>query len=429
MNRIAMISDHASPLAILGGVDSGGQNLYVAQLAKNLAAAGNEVDVFTRRDSDHLPELVEWDNGVRVIYVPAGPPTFVRKEELLPYMDEFYAYMLRFFRRQQPGYDLIHAHFWMSGLVAARLKLELNLPFVITFHALGRVRRQFQGKADEFPEERFAIEDRIIAEADQIIAECPQDEEDLISLYNADPARIRLIPCGFDPQELAPLSKQLARIVLKLPPEEKIILHLGRMVPRKGAETVIRGFAILRSAHGIDARLLIVGGESNDPDPALTPEIGRLQIIAEEEGVAEHVSFVGRRGRESLKYYYSAADIFVTMPWYEPFGITPVEAMACGTPVVGSNVGGLKFTVRDGETGYLVPARDEKALAERLADLYRNPRVLGSFRQHAIRRANDLFTWKRVSDQVAGLYEDLIAENKPADRSWSSISFANWSKR
>ncbi len=187
--RIAFISDHASPVGILGGVDSGGQNVYVGQLAKNLAALGYEVDIFTRRDSERLPEIAEWVNGIRIIHVPAGPPSFVRKEELLQFMPDFTSYVLQFFKCQRKPYDLVHPNFWMSGFVACELKKQLGLPFVITFHALGRVRRQHQGTKDEFPNQRFEIEDQIVAEADRIIAECPQDEEDLIRLYNADPAK------------------------------------------------------------------------------------------------------------------------------------------------------------------------------------------------------------------------------------------------
>ena len=411
--RIALISEHASPLAVLGGVDSGGQNVYVGQIAKNLALMGYEVDVFTRRDSEHLPEVAEWETGVRIIHVPAGPPIALPKEELLPHMGPFTSYMLRFIKRQRRNYDLIHANFFMSGLVAADIKKVTGTPFVMTFHALGRVRRLHQREADRFPEARFDIEERLVMEADHLIAECPQDEEDLIRHYNADPARITIIPCGFDRSELAPVSKALARVVLGLPPDEPIILQLGRMVPRKGVENVIRGFARLVNDHSVSARLLIVGGESNDPDPDITPEIGRLQDIATQEGVLDRVLFMGRRGRDVLKYYYSAADIFVTTPWYEPFGITPVEAMACGTPVVGANVGGIKFTVRDGETGYLVPADDPAALGERLAHLYNHPKLLSVFRKQAIRRANDLFTWQKVTNAVAALYEEVLSASEP----------------
>lgn len=412
--RIALISEHASPLGMLGGADGGGQNVYVGQVARHLAATGYDVDVFTRRDSEQLPPTAEWVKGVRIIHVPAGPAAPVRKEDLLPHMASFTAYVLRWCRRQKRPYDLVHANFWMSGLVAAELKQSLGTPFVITFHALGRVRRLYQGDADTFPDERFAIEDRVVAEADHIIAECPQDEEDLIRLYNADPAKITIVPCGFDRGELWPVSKALARVALGLGPDERIIVQLGRMVPRKGVDTAIRAMKRLIDDHGIAARLLIVGGESDQPDPGATPELARLQAVADEEGVGDRVVFFGRRGREALKYFYSAADVFVTTPRYEPFGITPVEAMACGTPVVGSNVGGIKFTVRDGETGYLVPPDDPAALAERIAHLYRNPNLLSVFRRQAIRRANDLFTWDKVAGAVAALYEDVVASGRPA---------------
>ncbi|HET7564854.1 MAG TPA: glycosyltransferase family 1 protein, partial [Gemmatimonadaceae bacterium] len=374
--RIALISEHASPLASLGGTDFGGQNVYVAQLAQNLAALGIAVDVFTRRDSAELPRIVPCPSGIRVIHVPAGPPSHVPKEELLQYMPEFIDFMLNWHRHRGIHYDLYHANFWMSGLVAAELKRVTGTPFVVTFHALGRVRRRHQGRADGFPEERVAIEERIAAEADCVIAECPQDEEDLLCLYGVDPARLRIVPCGVDATRFSPLPKGTARSILGLQPEERILLQLGRLVPRKGIDNVIRGFAVLRREFGTDARLLIVGGESDAPDPVQTPEMGRLQRIAHDESVAERVVFVGRRGRDVLKYYYSAADVFITTPWYEPFGITPLEAMACGTPVIGANVGGIKFTVRDGETGYLVPPNDPAAVAERIAHLYRFPQLL-----------------------------------------------------
>src|SRR4051794_8442943 len=292
--RIALISEHASPLSVLGGVDSGGQNVYVGQVAKQLAELGYDVDVFTRRDCERLPEIAEWESGIRIVHVPAGPPAFLRKEDMLPYMDDFTAYMLRFCQCQPECYDLVHANFWMSGQVACELKKALGVPFVITFHALGRVRRLHQKGADQFPDQRFAVEDRIVAEADRILAECPQDEEDLIRLYNAEPTRIAIVPCGFDPAELSPMSKPLARFALNIPPDERVILQLGRMVPRKGVDTVIRALGRLVRQHDLRPRLLIVGGESDAPDPALTPEIGRLRQVAQEEGVEELVTFVGR---------------------------------------------------------------------------------------------------------------------------------------
>jgi D-inositol-3-phosphate glycosyltransferase len=419
MKRIALISEHASPFGILGGVDSGGQNVYVGQLAKHLAQRGYEVDIFTRRDRALLPEVAEWIEGVRLIHVPAGPAIEVRKEDLLPYMAAFTKYVLNFC--QTVEYDLIHANFWMSGLVAAEVKRQLNIPFVITFHALGRVRRFHQGKADEFPDERFEIEDQLVRDADRIIAECPQDEADLIQLYNADPRKISIIPCGFDPTEFWSLNKQLARVALGMMPDERVVLQLGRMVPRKGVDTAIEGFAEFCQQSSAPARLIVVGGEENDADPRIAKEVDRLLEIVDREDIRERVEFVGRKGREVLRYYYSAADVFITTPWYEPFGITPLEAMACGTPVIGSNVGGIKFSVLDGETGYLVPPNQPDEIAHRLMHLYDHPALLATLSRQAVRRANDRFTWQNVADAVATLYQSILIRSAPTQDSVAVI--------
>src|SRR5215213_6017183 len=412
---IAMISEHASPLADLGSVDSGGQNVYVAQVAENLARLGYQVDVFTRRDHPSQPEVYDWMDGVRVIHVPAGPPEFVRKENLLDHMESFTDYMIDFFSHRRATYHLVHANFWMSGLVAANLKAALGTPFVVTFHALDRVRRQFQGADDKFPVQRFEIEQRVAREADGIVAECPQDRQDLIRFYEADPGKISEVPCGFDPQELWPVDKRLARRQIGVAEDEWLVLQLGRMVPRKGVETAIRGFAQLVKKQSIPARLLIVGGESRDPDPAVTPEIGRLQTIAAEEGILDRVTFCGSRGRHEIKYYYSAADVFISTPWYEPFGITPVESMACGTPVIGARVGGIKYTVLDGQTGYLVEPNDPQAVGERLIELSQNPETLIHFSQQAQKRVNEHFTWRNVGELIAGYYEYTLAESGRSD--------------
>ncbi len=403
--RIALISEHASPLARPGGVDSGGQNVYVAQLARHLARLGRDVDVFTRRDAAGLPEIVPQGRGYRVIHVPAGPPSVVRKEDLLPCMDDFAAWVIRFSRRRP--YDLTHANFFMSALVSGAIKRALGTPFVVTFHALGRVRRLHQKGSDTFPEARLAIEDQAVADADRIIAECPQDGADLLDHYGADPAKLVTIPCGFDPAEFWPVARSKARSRLNLPATGPTLLQLGRMVPRKGVDNVIRALAHLGRDHAIRARLLVVGGDSTIPDPAITPEIGRLQALAEAEGVAGQVTFIGARGRDVLRYYYAAADIFVTTPWYEPFGITPVEAMACGTPVVGANVGGIKATVVDGVTGFLVPPNDPTALADRLAKLLNNPDLLRAMGHQAQRRAVAGYTWAQVARSIAAIYDEV----------------------
>jgi phosphoheptose isomerase len=405
--RIAFISEHASPLATLGGVDSGGQNVYVGELARNLVELGYSIDIFTRWDNAGLPEIVCWVPGIRIVHVKAGPVEVVEKEKLLPFMPEFTGNMISFINNAREAYSLIHANFWMSALVAAEIKKIFSIPFVVTFHALGYVRKMYQGDQDKFPSERIDIEKRIVEEADQIIAECPQDKDDLLSYYQAQPSRITVIPCGFNPHEFYPLDRLLARMVLKLDPSEKLILQLGRMVPRKGVDNVIRALAKIRSA-GLDIRLLIVGGETDEMDDEKNPEIKRLRALAQAEGVAENVIFTGRKTRDILRYYYAAADLFITTPWYEPFGITPLEAMACGTPVIGSNVGGIKYSIEEGKTGFLVPPQDEDALAERIVESLRDPAALQRMRENSIARANAMFKWSHISQLVSSLYQRVI---------------------
>jgi D-inositol-3-phosphate glycosyltransferase len=405
--KIALISEHASPLATLGGADGGGQNVYVAKVARQLARFGHTVDVFTRRDHPGLPPIAAFENNVNVIHVPAGPECAVPKEELLPHMEEFSDWMVDYCSPAWARYDLVHANFFMSGLAALALKKAYGTPFAVTFHALGKVRRIHQGDADGFPLARLAIEEELAATADRIIAECPQDREDVVGLYDADPRRVELVPCGFDPEELGPGRSPL-RAELGIGEKEFVILQLGRLVPRKGIDNVIRGVAELKRSHGIDARLLVVGGESEDPDPALTPEIGRLMAVAEAEGIGDRVIFTGQRPRKQLRDFYCAADVFVTTPWYEPFGITPLEAMACGIPVIGSAVGGIRYTVIDSVTGYHVPPNDPEQLAERLARLHGNPALSRALGRAGILRVRSAFTWRRVTAQLVRIYAAVI---------------------
>ncbi len=407
--RIAMISEHASPLATLGGADGGGQNVYVAQLARQLARMGHRVDVFVRRESRDIAEVVDFAPGVRVVNVTAGPSEVIAKEHILPFMDAFADAMREFLARPIGGCDLVHANFFMSGLVGTEIARALDVPLVVTFHALGKVRRLHQQAADGFPDARFAIEERIVAEADRIIAECPEDEAHLLSLYHADPARLRMVPCGFDPHEFAPMDKREARRRLGLDPARPIALQLGRMVPRKGIDTAIEGLGHVRRA-GLDAQLLVVGGSAPDPDPARDPELARLMRVAHQAGVADAVVFTGSRGRDALATYFAAADIFVTAPWYEPFGITPLEAMACARPVVAADVGGLRYTVDDGVTGLRVPPRDPEALGSAMRTLLADPARAEAMGQAGLARVRERFTWRQVALQMEEVYRETIAK-------------------
>lgn len=409
--KIALISEHASPLAVLGGVDAGGQNVYVAELSRYISKMDYDVDVFTRWEDTSLPQVTNWMSNVRVIQVKAGPVQYIQKEDLLQYMPEFRRSIMDFMEQEEIMYDLIHANFFMSALVAMELKEIMDIPYVVTYHALGKVRRIHQKEADKFPIERLDIEEETAARADRIIAECLQDKEDLRNLYNVDISKLSIVPCGFCPSEFYPVNQAYARKQLGLNEDENIILQLGRMVPRKGVDNVIEALFFLKLSTR-KTRLLIVGGEAETPDPKSCPEIARLQKIAEELGVESSVTFVGRRDRHLLKYFYSAADIFITTPWYEPFGITPLESMACGTPVIGANVGGIKYSVKNGATGYLVPPKDPQALALKIDHLLSNKTLLKRMQVNCLKRVHHLFTWKKIAESVANVYEDVLKETQ-----------------
>jgi glycosyltransferase involved in cell wall biosynthesis len=405
--KIAFISEHASPLATLGGVDADGPSTYVGCVASYLVEAGHQVDVLTRRDSPRLPAVVNLRPGLRVIHVPAGPPKPLRCEQLLPYMQDFAAATERLVQ-QGHHYDVIHANRFMSGLVAMHLKECFGIPFVMTFHTLARVRDEQQQASGRFQSERRKLEDRIVAHADRIIAECPQDEQDLLRLYHADPQRIAVVPCGVDVYQFHPMDKQQARARLGLAPDEFIALQLGRIAPHKGIDTVIQAVSCLDDR--IPARLLVVGGNRPMGNDIELLELERLQQLAQHCGVGHRVEFTGHRDRGDLRAYYAAADVFVTTPWYEPFGITPLEAMACGTPVIGSAVGGIQYSVLDGVTGYLVPPRNPQSLARYLAMLHDNPSMAQALGRAGIRRVRSKFTWDRVTSELLGIYQDMRAQ-------------------
>ncbi len=396
-----MISEHASPLASLGGEDSGGQNVYVAELARRLGEMGHQVDVFTRRDSELLPAVVPFGEGVRVVNLPAGPAQSVPKDELFPFMASFRDAFYRFARGEAAAYDLVHANFWMSGWVACEAKRDLGLPFAQTFHALGEIKRREQGENDTSPLERRAVEQRILDEVDLVLATCPAEVEELTTLYNADPSRLTVVPCGVDHRTFRPVDRNMARELLGLS-ERPTVVYVGRLVARKGVDTLVQAFALL--PRRLDARLVIVGGE-----PGGSPETARLAAFAEDLDISERVCFAGSRPQEDLRHYYGAADLAVSVPHYEPFGMTPLEAMACAKPVVGSRVGGIKTSVADGETGYLVPPRDSEALADRVLRLLPDPALQFRLGHAARRRIEEHYTWERVATLAADTFSEVAA--------------------
>jgi D-inositol-3-phosphate glycosyltransferase len=411
--RIAMISEHASPVALLGGVDAGGQNVYVDAVSRGVAGLGYEVDVFAVRGERLLPEAIAWVDGVRVIHVPIGVSPPQSKDALWPHMPAFRDAIHRFTRSEGHQYDLIHGNFWMSGWVAAELGLRWSVPVVQIFHATGVTKRREQAEADTSPDERIEIERIVVRTVDRIIAQCPAEETELFRDYGARRDQVVLIPSAVDTDRFWPVDQQIARQALGIAPDADVVVYVGRIIPRKDIRNVVQALAQLvqRRSHGSHERaptLLIVGGETEQPDPATTPEIGVLRALAAQLGVAQHVRFAGRRQPDELRLWYSAADVAVTTPWYEPFGLTPLEAMACGTPVIGANVGGIPFTVADGKTGFLVPPRDPDALADRLDLLLTNAdlgRKLGKAGRARVIRS---FTWPHVAARTADLYAELV---------------------
>jgi len=405
--RLAMISEHASPLATLGGEDSGGQNVYVAELAKRLGAMGHEVDVFSRRESAHTPEVVPFSEGVRVVSLAAGPAQRLPKDETFRFMprlrDGFYGYA-----RARP-YDLVHANFWMSGWVACEAKRDLGLPFAQTFHALGEIKKREQGEADTSPPERRETELRIVREADRVLATCPAEIEELTALYGADGARLALVPCGVDLETFRPVDRRGARRLVAretgVPEEAPLAVYVGRLVPRKGVDTVVEAMKLLPPSVG--GRLLVVGGEGGSSEAA------RLRTMAEDLGVSERVHFLGSRAQGELHRYYGAADAAISVPHYEPFGMTPLEAMACGTPVVGSRVGGVQWSVADGETGFLVPPRRPDLLAARLLRLFLDDPLRGALGRAARRRVEETFDWEKVAREAGAVFEEIAGGSAP----------------
>lgn len=455
MRRVAMISEHASPVATMGSADCGGQNVYVDQVSRGLARLGWQVDIYTRADSPDLAPI-PWSEGVRILPVRAGPLASIPKDDIWPHIEEFLQSAEDLFSRYGP-YDLIHGNFWMSGWVGARLKRSRRTPLVQIFHALGAVKRKYQGDADTSPSDRLAAERFVVESADLLLAQCPSERAELIELYDADPARIRVVPSGVDLERFFPVPRDEARQVLGLSLDERIAVYVGRLLPRKDVANVIEAFGLLMGegarwnvgvqvegecltalaiperaqaawterpiqAGSIAAtpaargnyRLLVVGGETPDADLAREPEMRRLIARAGALGVGDRVTFIGRRPGDRLRWYYSAADVFVTTPWYEPYGLTPLEAMACGTPAICSGVGGITFTVADGETGYLVPPRRPDLLAEKLDLILRDDARRAQLGRNAWRRVQGEFTWATVAERTARVFAEVLPRARRA---------------
>jgi D-inositol-3-phosphate glycosyltransferase len=402
--RVAMVSEHASPLAVLGGVDAGGQNVYVAALATALARRGAEVVVHTRRDDPALPDRVRFARGVTVEHVAAGPQDRLPKDELLPHMDEFAAELRRSWLARPP--DVVHAHFWMSGRAALAAGHPIGLPVVQTFHALGVVKRRHQGAKDTSPPERIEVERAIIRQADAIVATCSDEVFELLRL-DADLRRITVVPCGVDLDRFTPHGPMVPR-----PHGRHRLVVVSRLVERKGI-----GIAVSALASVPGAELLVAGGPEASR-VADDPQARRLVALAEEAGVADRVHFLGRVDQADMPELLRSADVVVCVPWYEPFGMVPLEAMACGVPVVASAVGGLVDSVVDGVTGLHVPARDPDRLAEAVTVLLADPARRAALGRAGARRARRRYGWDRIARSTLEVYGGLAATAATQRLTW-----------
>ncbi len=413
--QIAMLSYHTCPIATLGGKDTGGMNVYVRELTRQLGTMGIHVDVFTRSQDEHVPHVLhDLGYGNRVVHVRAGPEVPLPKAELVKFIPEFANGIREFAENKQIQYDLIHSHYWMSGIAAKHLKESWNCSIIHMFHTLGLMKQRVARSADEREGDyRINGEYDVIRIADRIIAATPAELAQLQWLYQADPAKITIIPPGVDPCRFYPISMDEAKEYIGVPRENRIILFVGRIEPLKGIDTLIHSMALLRDQGFFKKNpfsLYVIGGEMDGEELITNSELLRLYEIRENYHVQDLVTFLGRRAQDSLPYYYSAVEAVVMPSFYESFGMVALEAMACGTPVVASQVGGLAFLVQDGETGYTVPADDPEALAGRLSILLSNHQL----RKQMGEKASDfarLYAWQKIADRIKDVYLEYQRSN------------------
>jgi glycosyltransferase involved in cell wall biosynthesis len=391
--KIAMVSEHASPLAALGGVDAGGQNVHVAELSAAMVRQGHEVTVYTRRDDPALPERVHTPQGYTVVHVPAGPPTVLSKDELLIHMGAFVSCLAQHWSVDRP--DIVHAHFWMSGIATQLAARTCGVPTVQTFHALGVVKRRFQGRQDTSPPERLKLERLLARNASWVAATCTDEVFELTRMGRLR-TRISVVPCGVD----------LDRFSTEGPVADRTELHrivsVGRMVPRKGFDTMIEAMPAVA-----DAELVIVGGPPVDQLDG-DPEVTRLRALAAELGVDNRVWFTGAVARDDMPALLRSADVVACTPWYEPFGIVPLEAMACGVPVVASAVGGMLDTVVHEVTGRLVTPQRPRECAEAVTSILRDSFLRRSLGLAGRDRACARYSWDRIAADTLRIYERLV---------------------
>lgn len=396
--KVALVSEHASPLAVLGGVDAGGQNVHVAALADALAALGHSVVVYTRRDDPRLAERVRLPSGVTVHHLTAGPARAIAKDELFEHIPALAASLRAALARTSP--DVVHAHFWMSGIAALEATRGSMMPVLQTFHALGATKQRFQGTDDSSPPERIPSEAALVRRTRRIIATCTEEVAELKSM-GADASRVDVIPCGVDSARFCAAGPAAPRGDLHR------LLVVSRLVPRKGIADAIRALALVPGAE------LVVAGGPAETELAVDPEASRLRRLAAELGVGARLRLLGGVPRDELAGWLRSADLLLCLPWYEPFGIVPVEAMACGTPVVGTAVGGLLDTVVDGGTGVLLPSHRPDLVAATVRRLLADRCELTRLGAAGAERARHHYGWASIAAATEASYRAAAADVGP----------------
>jgi D-inositol-3-phosphate glycosyltransferase len=412
--RVAMLSVHTCPLAALGGKETGGMNVYVRELSRELGRRGVHIDAFTRSQNPEIPHIPDADLGetVRVIHIKCGPETPYPKEAIWDYLPQFVEGVRCHMYDEGIRYDVYHSHYWLSGWVAHALQPLHPAPTAHMFHTLGRMKDLVARR----PEEREVghrnyVEGQVMRWADCIVAATPRDREQMVHLYGADEGQITIIPPGVDVDLFRPIPKAEARRAVGMDPDKELILFVGRIEPLKGIDTLIEAVAIA-FRHRDDLRgnvsLAIIGGDVSDDFSHMSAEMQRLHTLRAELGVEDFVTFLGKQDQSSLPLYYSAAEAVVVPSHYESFGMVAVEALACGTPVIASDVGGLSYIVEDGITGFLVPDQQPAVLADRLEFLLQVEPLRRAFSRRAVAAAQK-YAWSHIADSILHLYAQLGA--------------------
>ena len=408
VRRIAMLSMHTSPLAPLGGRETGGMNVYVRAVSRALARAGLRVDVFTRRVDAASPEVETVTDGVRLLHVSAGPAGRVEKEEMDVFDDEFASGVLSFAAREGVRYDVVHSHYWLSAVAGRQISRAWDVPHVAMFHTLADVKLD-AGYSDHEPAARIEAERSLVHDVDRVVVATEHEMRLLGELYGVPSRSVAVIPPGVDRERFRPRDRMTARAELGLDADARILLSAGRIERPKGLDVLIEALGEMTVRDGV--QLLIIGGDERS-----TAELARLRRIAVDAGVSDLVRFVGSVPHEQIGAYYNAADVVVMPSRYESFGLVAAEAMASGVPVVASRVGGLASTVADGNTGYLIPWRGPGPFAEKLDLLLEDEplrRRLGETAAVAMR----VYDWRSVASQLVSLYTDLVRQAVPVPAS------------